>query len=423
VIVRATANKDLVSATAEETTPAGHRGEHPVKLRSPRQLEYRVDPLDTDITLAFTLLDTDGITNREPIRISLGATPDTAPQVNVRPKGIGTAITPQARVPLAGELTDDYGVAKAWIDFTIDATPPRQDPLTIANSLPPELDVQAALDVAPLKLKPGQKLSLGVKAADACKLPDHPQPNVGQGERFLLDLVTPEQLRAMLEARELNLRQQFEMTIAEVIQTRDLLAELEIGAKPATPAVPAASKKDEASKPADAAKTPEPAAEPEDDSPQARLERNRLRVERASQNGEKNAQEVEGTAASFDGIRDELVNNRIDTPELRSRLEDQIAEPLRQVAGKMFPELERRLQSLAGRLEGGEADSQAARQAAAEQADRVVVEMQRIRDRMLELESFNEAVEMLRAILQQQQKVTEETKKQRSDKVRKLLED
>ena len=49
-------------------------------------------------------------------------------------------------------------------------------------------------------------------------------PNVGSGEQWLLDVVTPEQLRALLESRELVLRQRFESIMQEMTETRDVLA-------------------------------------------------------------------------------------------------------------------------------------------------------------------------------------------------------
>ena len=84
----------------------------------------------------------------------------------------------------------------------------------------------AALEVRELGLKPGQKLLVSVKAADLCDLGHG--PNVASSERWLLDVVTPEQLRAMLEARELVLRQRFERMIQEMTETRDLLARLRV---------------------------------------------------------------------------------------------------------------------------------------------------------------------------------------------------
>ena len=67
--------------------------------------------------------------------------------------------------------------------------------------------------------------------------------------------------------------------------------------------------------------------------------------------------------------------------------------------------------------------SAALHRAALEQIDAILVEMQQVRDKMLELESFNEAVELLREIIAAQQNLTERTKEQRRNRVRSLLED
>jgi hypothetical protein len=431
--ILATANKDLISVQVSEATASGTGDLQSVPLSDARHFLYSIERLNADTTLSFTLFDHDRISNRDPVRIALAAMPDAPPQVNVRPSGIGTAITARARVPFVGQVDDDYGVSKAWIEYAVAGTPAKQEPLKLAAAMPVQLKVEVAMEMAPLGLKPGQKLTLGVQAADFCRMPEHPEPNVGQGERFLLDVVTPEQLRAMLEARELNLRQRFETILGEVIETRDSLGELELEQpKRAAETPPRAPSPDK--KPAAAGMLPgrraaaairEPGDAPPDraDTPEHRLERSRLRVERAVQNGQKNAEEVAGVAAAFDAIREELINNRVDTEELRIRLKDNIADPLRVVAQQMFPELEKRLAALDKGLPLAAAQVLPLRQAAAQQADAIVVAMQRVRDRMLELETFNEALDLLRAIIDQQKNVSEETKKQRAEQVRKLLED
>ena len=53
----------------------------------------------------------------------------------------------------------------------------------------------------------------------------------------------------------------------------------------------------------------------------------------------------------------------------------------------------------------------------------MILAMRKVRDQMLELESFNEAVDLLREIIAAQEQVSEQTKKQRREKVRSLLED
>ena len=51
-----------------------------------------------------------------------------------------------------------------------------------------------------------------------------------------------------------------------------------------------------------------------------------LRVQRALLQSQKSAQEILGVATTFDDIREELVNNRIDTADRKSRLQEQIAQ-------------------------------------------------------------------------------------------------
>ena len=41
-------------------------------------------------------------------------------------QGIGSAITPQARIPFVGEVTDDYGLRSAWFEYQIDKHPPER---------------------------------------------------------------------------------------------------------------------------------------------------------------------------------------------------------------------------------------------------------------------------------------------------------
>ncbi|HEY2760275.1 MAG TPA: hypothetical protein VGI75_06020, partial [Pirellulales bacterium] len=73
--------------------------------------------------------------------------------------------------------------------------------------------------------KIGQQLLFTLKAADNCTL--GAAPNVGQGERYQLDIVAPEQLLSMLEGRELMLHQQFEVIYQEMLDSREALARID----------------------------------------------------------------------------------------------------------------------------------------------------------------------------------------------------
>jgi hypothetical protein len=266
-----------------------------------------------------------------------------------------------------------------------------------------------------LGVQAGQKLALNVKAADRFDLAE--EPNIGTGDRWHLDVVTPQQLRTILEGRELVLRQRFEAIIDEVTSTRDLLQRMEFTA--ASGAAENSSESGDAptaSPGPPANDSPEPAAE------QREMNLRRLRVERAQQNGQKDAHEILGVAEAFAEIRRELTNNRIDTTELKIRLEDGIVLPLRRMVEEQFPELDRRLATLEAAL----ADARQAPQnlrLAVEQFDLILREMRLVLSKMIEMEDFNEAVELLRQIIAAQQKLGERVDEQQKQRLRDLLEE
>jgi hypothetical protein len=422
VVVRAKANKDLARVeidSALDEQPAAPRVIELAKAADRRSFQYPLESLNKDQTLLFTLVDSDGIRTREPVRLSLAAVPDEPPRLMLQLQGIGAAVTPKARLPVSGRITDDYGVARLWFEYALDKQPPAQQPLPLPPVAPIELSFAEALDLRGLGLAAGHKLQLGVKAADGYNLAGG--PNIGASERWVLDVVTPEQLRAMLEGRELVLRQRFEAIIQEVVETRDLLDRVEFG----LPGGKAGGAKGGGAK----APGARPAtAEPGDDAqgtpgggPERAVALRGLRVERASQNSRKNAQETLGVAEAFDEIRQQLVNNRIDTEELIRRVKGGIADPLRQIAGDQFPELDRRLEQLRTTLED-EKLGPANRRQARQQTDVIVLAMRQVLARMVELESFNEAVELLRSIIQQQERLDERTRQRHKQKLRDLLE-
>ncbi len=269
------------------------------------------------------------------------------------------------------------------------------------------------MEAGELKLKPGEKLLLCLKAADYCNL--RPQPNVGVGERWLLDVVSPEQLRAMLEARELVQRQRLEAIIQDVTETRDLLLRMEFVPQEGGNGAKGNAGGRAADEPG------EETAEAEKLSPPRQLALRTLRVQQALQNSRKSGEETGGVAEAIDDICRQLTNNRIDTEELKLRLGQGIAAPLHKVAGEMFPELERRIEA----LEAAVADSRLGpqrRRAAEEQVDQILLAMRKALGRMIEMEDFNELVASLRAIIAAQERVTEETKQRHKQRLRELLE-
>jgi hypothetical protein len=117
-----------------------------------------------------------------------------------------------------------------------------------------------------------------------------------------------------------------------------------------------------------------------------------------------------------------LTNNRIDNPDLKSRLREQIALPLHRIAEESMPKLAAQLKL----VEEHVADLAAARaelETSIALADEVLVEMRQVLDRMLELETYNEVVALLRGIIKDQDEISRQTKERQKERLRDLFED
>jgi hypothetical protein len=414
-ICRADSNKPLAKVTVHD---AVEQVDLPVTASAERPTEFSFDigAVTGDRTLMITMHDADGVENRDPFRLSISSLPDQTPEVNVQLRGIGVAVTPQARIPLAGRLLDDYGLTEAWFGYTIDDQPPQRRPLRTQPSGVVNLRMTEPFDLAEpdpettrprVELKPGQRLTLSVEARDAYDLT--PTPHVGSSPRFQLEVVTPSQLRALLEKRELGLRQRFEAIYEKMLGVRDLIDRIDLAAEDggADDNAGAAVESDE----------------DEELSPERRRERDVARVGGSRQSATQLAFEISGIAGGFDDILAELVNNRVDTEELKQRLEQGISEPLKEISGEMVPRFEERLAELQSRLAAGSPQSEESLTASRAEAEALAEAMKRVLDRMLELEGYNELVDLLRGIVTEQEALREETLRLQREKMRELLEE
>ncbi len=395
----------------------------------PATTEFRINltRLRETKTVQLELLDQDGVRSEQPYRVTINILEDLPPQVDVRLDGIGTAITPQARLPVKGEVKDDYRVKESW--FQIDV-PEKSESFRKSLVRMPSGRVDDALDLCAERLEtkdawqftPGDKVVFSVRATDYYDL-DEPM-NLGQTDELPLDVVTPDELLALLEARELNLKRRFEQTVAELIETRDSLLRLLAMLDP-----PADETRDEPgaeTEPAPSEATAEAGELDELEDSSRANERDstlrRLRVQRALQQGAKAQQEVEGVAASFAEIRVELVNNRVDTPERSERLQTQIVDPLRLIVAAQFPPWLDELTLLDPELEDPPRAIVRTR-VVIQQTNELIFALQEVLDKMLELETFNELVDLVRSIIQDQEALKLQTEEERKRQARQLLED
>jgi hypothetical protein len=139
------------------------------------------------------------------------------------------------------------------------------------------------------------------------------------------------------------------------------------------------------------------------------------------QNVVQSAEETAGVAEGFDDLGDQLTNNRVDNPDLQSRLREQIAQPLHRIADERMPQLATQLklveQHVADPSTGGSELSKAEAL-----ADEILVEMRQVLDRMLELETYNEVVALLRDIITDQGDIHRRTKERQMERLRDLFE-
>jgi hypothetical protein len=141
-------------------------------------------------------------------------------------------------------------------------------------------------------------------------------------------------------------------------------------------------------------------------------------VQRALQQSQKSVAEVLGVAAGFLDIREELINNRVDTEDRKNRLQEQIADPLNRTCAEQFPRLDERLAALEAKLRQGGAKV-AADQAgppadqAIDQANVVLGELEAVLAKMQDLETYNELLDIVRDLLKDQEKLIERTQQER----------
>jgi hypothetical protein len=417
LVLHASATKPLMSARI-------HRSQNHANTdltfdgKPADKLQWKYGTLSTDDVLFVSVTDEDDVAAREPYRISITAVPDEVPQVAVRLAGIGTAVTPDATIPFAGQVTDDYGLDAAWFEYQVDMEPKRVRPLAVQPAGRQTLQELGSFDLRgsderggprTLTLQPGSKLTLMLQASDRNDLSD--EVRAGSSQPFSLDIVTPGQLLALIERRELALRQRYQAIYDKVTDTRNLLGRVEFGEA----AGGDADNRDATTADEEVDAAPAAAAHRE-------IARRRLRVAGALQNVVQSGEEVVGVAEAFDDLHDQLVNNRIGNQDLKSRLKEQIAEPLHRIGRARMPQLAAQVKLVEEHVNDAPA-GQAELTQSLKLADAILVEMRQVLDRMKELENYNEAVALLRGIITDQEQINRQTKERQRERFNTLLED
>ncbi len=413
-------------------------------------------PVQGEVTDDYGLVDVRFrfATARNPIPVPLGEDPDAPavdPQRQEQQQGQQQEQSeqPQEQQPVASEPQSDQEGSEpiAALDGTITNQPLGQ-----------------TFSVAERQLKPGDRLTLFVEASDAYSLPQTPsaaaaKPHLAMSETWQLEIVSPARLQGMLDAREIGLRERFEALIEDVRRTQGLLEELswekptevqnvkqdEAQAATEPENQTATEKSDQPAPEAESRSTEErpegktvegpplnetaerrPEPPPFDGISEEQAERGTYNISRAQRDAQKETYELQGIVGGFTAIRKEMVNNQIFSPDLQERIDGRILVPLKSLIEKDFFDLETVLAECSRSIENR---ATVPRGTIAEQhrlglsrLAAILEKMAAIRDQMLNRESFNEAVDLLREIIQQQKDLREETIEQRKQQLRSLLE-
>lgn len=360
--------------------------------------------LPPDAVLRISLHDEDEVISGEPARLTINSNPDEPPRIETQLKGIGNAITRQAVIPVAGTIEDDYGIADARFDYKLDTAEGFEKR---AFDAPPagqkKFEVGQRFEVLPLDLAIGRKLTLTVAATDADNLTG---PHVAHGEKYAFQIVSNDELLALIAVRELNLRSRFEQILEEVKQTRkdlqfhkDRLDE----AKPLR------------------AQPPEKGKEAETRDKLAAIENAVISsADRAISGTRKNANETVSVEQSFRDIREELENNAVpDVKPMLDRIDVGITRPLHAINTIDYNNVDDALALLKKSLEE-KTDPNAPLDGCRDRLDVTITHMEAVLVQMLKLETFNEALQLLRDIIKSQEELQNKTK---SERKKKLLED
>jgi hypothetical protein len=384
-------------------TDTGELTEVPLRYSDDRtSVSMTLGDIRSATTISIVPSDADGISAQAPYRYFLGVVLDEPPELEMRLKGIGTAVTPIARIPIEAMATDDYGVSELVISVT-----PAGEKSDVAGDGPsasftPTLSregrAEAELDLRDLvaegrlpAIAPGGAISVLGEASDRYDLG---APHLTRSEVYRLQIVSPEELLALMERRELALRSRLEQTIDETRNLRDALDLIRRRGFEATDS-----------------------GEGVDEEELTReLQVRKLRIQQSGLQASKTSQELSGIAASLDDILREMVNNRVDSVDRQERIGRGVRDPLKSIVDEPLRRLQDQIAEMERAVDKGEIAAETAGEAV-ETAEEVLLQLTAVLEKMLDLESYNEILDMVRELIEDQQRLLEETKEERKKRV------
>lgn len=364
-----------VGAQAEDVIPVE---------RHEDRTSVATDRPETSATYHYVMTDARGLGNIsatvKPVRLSVRLLEDQPPKVKLHVQGVGEMVTAEARLPLAIDLADTYGLASASIAVTVvqlDA-PDHDEPVPvlepIENIEPGTKTLRRTIEWVPGRrgFIEGDRISIRAEARD---FDDVRGPNVGRCAPVTLRIVSREELLAELHRREQEYRQDFERLVR---QQEELYGELLSVASGG------------ADGPAEAV---------------------RDKVRQLARRQRDFRGRIHALGMQFEQVLSEWRINQLATPAVEERLGWRIVEPIDELHRGAMPAAADQLDTLA-RLPA-DRNGRAARAA----QERVLDAMREILASMLKWEGFQEAVTLLRDIQRLQRTIHQETQERIEEEI------
>ncbi len=328
------------------------------------------------------------------LEFTLKYSPDLAPSVNAVLEGIGGMVLARARIPYRCSIEDDYGIVASRIKFEwrSDEEGSLMETRKSEISIPAEslgakkVLFQDAVDLSKLNLVAGSGFSLEIEADDN---DDVSGPKTGKSTKFLLRVVSENELRDNLLRREKELRQEFESVLK---RQEDVLTDSEAFR-------------------AGLAESGELSA------------RQRKLLMECQHNEKLLAPSVVSIASRLSSIIVETQNNRIEESggPIEQRLGKQIVGPLRYLGEETLPSIARQFDVVRRQMDRTEERDVALEQVVVTER-RAIATMKEILGFMMKSEGFQEAVNLLHQVQLEQRNVSDLTDREKRERIERLLE-
>jgi hypothetical protein len=397
-LIAASFRVELAQQTATDVVSAEQGG---VKEPSAQDVyDSGVLRIPSNTNLRFFLHDDDDVMSASPESLRIQGVEDKPPVVVAQMTGIDNAITRLAKIPITGRIKDDYGLKSAGFEFQVDdETNWRPRPFRAASPAG-SMDVELRrsetepfeiFDVQLLELSEGQRVTLSVVASDTNVMPG---PGVTRGQPMLFRIVSIEELLSLLYTREIALRGRFEEVIKQLEEVQnDLVFHQDVAAR-LDSAGAGGSSEDRASL--------------------------NTCATRSGNNLRRQTNEMNAIVEGFEEIVRQLLNNAVPPAQLAENMKLTIVQPLKDVAGERMTQTDRAVSLFRVAAQEGQPSAELV-VAARNEVTETLQQLRQILENVRDMAEFHEALRDLKAILDEQQKTLDETKRLQKSQLIDLL--